>query len=165
MKKLLFLIVLFVGINLQAQTSPQKATLYHPEDNAQQKIEEAVSLAQKEHKFVVLQVGGNWCIWCLRFNDFVQNNPTVKKLFNDNFVVYHLNYSKENKNEKTLATLGYPQRFGFPVFVILNEKGERIHTQQSDFLEDGKEGYDEKTVVQVFKNWTPAALNPENYKK
>jgi hypothetical protein len=50
-----------------------------------------------------------------------------------------------------------PQRFGFPVLVVLNSNGQRIHTQDSGLLESG-DGYDPKKVIGFLKNWTPAAL-------
>jgi hypothetical protein len=79
-------------------------------------------------------------------------------------VVVPVNYSKENKNEKVLEKLGFPQRFGFPVFVILDAKGNRIHTQNSAYLEaDG--GYNKEKVLGFFKQWSPAALDPKTYTK
>jgi len=78
-------------------------------------------------------------------------------------VVVKVNYSPESKNEELLAKLDFPQRFGFPVFVILDAKGDRIHTQNTAFLEeDGS--YSKKKVMQFFKQWSPAALDPDNYK-
>ena len=50
-----------------------------------------------------------------------------------------------------METLGYPQRFGFPVFII-NQKGDRIHTQNSAHLEQG-EGYSEKEVITFLNHW------------
>ena len=35
-----------------------------------------------------------------------------------------INYSKENKNPETMALLEYPQRFGFPVLVVLDAAGK-----------------------------------------
>ena len=61
------------------------------------------------------------------------------------------------------AKYGYPQRFGFPVFIILDEKGNRIHTQNSAYLEEGK-GYNKDKIAEFFEAWRPAALNPANYK-
>jgi thioredoxin-related protein len=98
----------------------------------------------------LLQIGGNWCIWCIRFNDLVTKDPELDKYLRDNFVVLHVNYSKENKNEDVLASLGYPQRFGFPVFVVLDDKGTRIHTQNSDYLEEGK-GHSREKVLEFLK--------------
>ena len=77
--------------------------------------------------------------------------------------MYHLNYSEENKNEKLFAKYGYPQRFGFPVFIILDENGNRIHIQNSAYLEEGK-GYSKDKIAEFFEGWSPAALDPKNYK-
>lgn len=82
---------------------------------------------------------------------------------NDSYVFIMLNTSKENKNLDILANLDYPQRFGFPVLVVLDQEGNRIHTQNSVFLEKEK-SYDEKVVLNFLKHWTPAAIDPANYK-
>jgi len=78
--------------------------------------------------------------------------------------VYHLNYSKENKNLPVLAAYGYPQRFGFPVFLILDKNGKLIHIQNSGYLEEGK-GYSKEKVADFLINWAPDALDPEKYKE
>ena len=108
-------------------------------------------------------MGGNWCIWCYRFAGFVDADTALKALQDKNYVVYHLNYSPENKNAAALKKLGFPQRFGFPVFVILNEKGERIHTENSAYLEKDK-SYDAAKVKEFFEQWSPAALKEALYK-
>ena len=82
---------------------------------------------------------------------------------NAGFVWYHLNWSKENENKKIFAKYSYAQRFGFPVFIILNGKGERIHTQNSEYLEDGKKSYDRRKVQAFLEMWSPGALNPKMY--
>lgn len=157
--KLLALVTFIVSI-----VYSQDKKLYNPNDDAQQKIDSCISKAKKENKFILLQIGGNWCVWCIRFESLTQKNEAIKKILMDNFIVYHLNYSKENKNESILANLDFPQRFGFPVFVILNKNGERIHTQQSDFLEENNSGYDIKKVENFLNNWSPMALDPKIYK-
>jgi hypothetical protein len=48
-------------------------------------------------------------------------------------------------------------RFGFPVFVVLDESGKVIHTQDSSFLEEGQ-SYNQEKVLRFFKNWTPKAV-------
>jgi thioredoxin-related protein len=113
---------------------------------------------------VFIQIGGNWCIWCARFNDLVTKDGSIDSLISANYVVYHLNYSKENKNEALLAKYGYPQRFGFPVFLILDGNGKLLHTQNSGYLEKDK-GYDREKVMGFFSDWTPSALDPKQYKE
>lgn len=80
-----------------------------------------------------------------------------------NYVFQLMNYSKENKNLDVLATLDYPQRFGFPVIVILDAEGKRIHTQNTAYLEKEK-SYDEKIMIEFLNAWAPAAVDPKNYK-
>jgi len=126
---------------------------YHPEANAELEIQNAVKLAKKTHKNVIIQAGGNWCIWCLRFNNYVQQTPELKKLADDNYVYYHLNWSPENKNEKVFAKYGNPgDKFGYPVFVVLDENGKQIHTQDSAVLEEGS-GYSLEKVKAFFNAW------------
>jgi thioredoxin-related protein len=162
MKLLLLLTTLFVCLSAGAQ-SRDTAHLYNPNDDAEKEIAAAVKKAKAEHKFVLLQGGGNWCSWCKRFSITVANDAKLDSIVNADFVVYHLNYSEENKNEKVYAKYGYPQRFGFPVFIILDDKGNRIHTQNSEYLEEGK-GYSKDKVAEFFEAWSPTALNPDSYK-
>src|SRR5690349_3255382 len=109
---------LFVFINAHSQ-SRDTAHLYNPNDNAEKEIAAAVKKAKTEHKYVLIQGGGNWCGWCKRFSLTVANDPRLDSIVQADFVVYHLNYSAENKNQQVYAKYGYPQRFGFPVFMIL----------------------------------------------
>ena len=102
-------------------------------------IQTAVAEAQAEGKYVFCQVGGNWCPWCIRFASFVENDTIIKPIMDSNFVYIHVNWSRDNKNPEALKFLGNPGRFGFPVFVIIDEKGKPIHIQNSAYLEQDKE--------------------------
>lgn len=127
---------------------------YDAKENAEARIAELVKQAKAENKNIILQAGGNWCIWCLRFNNFVQTTPELKQIVNDNYLYYHLNYSPENKNEKVFAQYGNPgEKFGYPVFVVLDQNGKVIHTQDSAVLEEGK-GYSTDKVKEFFLKWT-----------
>ncbi|MEH0154125.1 thioredoxin family protein [Limibacter armeniacum] len=157
MKNLLTMVLL-----LWAAVGFSQGKLYHPEADARQQLEKAVAEAKQEGKHVLVQVGGNWCSWCIKFNKFVHSDEEVANYLDSNYVVVHLNYSPENKNEEILAELSYPQRFGFPVFVVLDGEGRNIHIQNSAYLEQDK-GYSKKKVIGFFKGWAPAALDPKTY--
>ena len=141
------------------KTNPELDSLakpYHPEANAQKDIDSLVVLAKKENKNIIIQAGGNWCIWCLRFNNFIHQNAKVKELLGNNFVYYHLNYSPENKNETVFNkyAAGKGQEYGFPFFIVLDNKGKVLSTRESGNLEQGK-GYDEAKVLAFFNEWLP----------
>ena len=155
------LFILFAIIVSGTIASAQTPALYHPEANATADIAAAVKKAKAEHKYVLIQGGGNWCSWCIEFARFAKADPKIDSVINASFVWYHLNYSKENENKPVFAKYGYPQRFGYPVFIILNEKGERIHTQNSEYLEDGKKSYDQQKVQNFLEAWSPRMLDPK----
>ncbi len=158
-----FLLLTVFSIAVKAQEA-KDVHIYDPKADAAANIHDAVTKAGKENKHVLLQVGGNWCVWCRRFNTLVTTDAALKGFIDSNYVIVHVNYSPENKNLKVLESLGYPQRFGFPVFVVLDGKGARLHTQNSGYLEEGQ-GHSPKKVAEFLKQWSPAALNPDSYKK
>jgi len=164
MKRGILALTLFICASVAQAQDLSKFNLYKPTEDAKKGIAKAVKDAKASGKQVFVQIGGNWCIWCMRFNDFVTSDKSIDSLVNANYVVYHLNYSKENTNSKILAKYGYPQRFDFPVFLVLDANGKLLHTQNSSYLESGK-GYDQDKVKEFFANWTRKALDPAEYKE
>jgi len=173
MKKILIAVfsfsLLVSALNAQTQTDttttfsyPEKTALpkpYHPEENAQKKLNELIIQAKTSHKNIFIQCGGNWCGWCLRFNYFVHNQAELATILDKNYLYYHLNYSPENKNEAVFSkyvTKG--KQYGYPFFIILSEKGELLCVQESGILEAGK-GYDVEKVKQFLLTWVPAKRN------
>jgi thioredoxin-related protein len=138
----------------------QNETLYKPDADAKKDIKAAVKTAGKENKHVLIQAGGNWCKWCLEFARFAKEDREIDSLIKKSFVWYHLNYNKEQKNEDLFKKYRNPQRFGYPVFIILDKKGNLLHTQNSEYLEDGGKSYDKRKVLSFLKMWTPEALEP-----
>ena len=163
MKKAVFtlLSVLFV-LTTNAQGLKK---VYNEDINPIEQIDQAVAKAKSEGKFVVCQVGGNWCPWCLRFADFITNDTTVSKVIADNFVYIHVNYNprksegeaKARQAAELMKRLDNCGRFGYPVFVVLGEDGKVVHIQDSSFLEEGQ-GYNKEKVLRFFNNWTPKAV-------
>lgn len=154
MKKIILITMALFAIqtSLFAQKKP-----YDESINAMVQIDNAVKKASAEGKYVLCQVGGNWCPWCIRFAEYADTNAAVNKIIDENFVYIHVNWSKGNKNPEAMKRLGNPARFGFPVFVILNREGQPIHIQNSAYLEEGK-GYSEKKVSEFLLNWTEKAV-------
>lgn len=145
-------------VALKKQIEQEKETLskpYNEEEDAQAELNERIAQAKKEGKYVFVQAGGNWCIWCLRFNDFVQQNPELKEVVDQNFVYYHLNYSQKNKN-KAIFNKYTPnaRNLGYPFFFVLDGNGEVKNILSSGELEEGK-GYSLAKVKQMFLDQAP----------
>ena len=82
MKRIILLaaMALFVSASLSAQT-PQKQQglkkVYNEDINQLEQIDKAVAQARKEGKYVICQLGGNWCPWCLKFADFITKDVEI----------------------------------------------------------------------------------------
>jgi len=163
------LAVMAVTLLASAQHEEGLKRVYDEQINPLEQIDQAVARAAGEGKYVICQVGGNWCPWCLRFADFITSDSTISQVIDDNFVYIHVNYDPRGRGgeqqvalaQQMLKRLGNPARFGFPVFVVLDSEGNVIHIQDSVFLEEGK-GYNKERTLRFFQNWTPAAVNTTN---
>lgn len=153
MKKLILMVAAFL-LYINSSAAQSKFEVYDFKLDPYKQVEDAKAIASKENKNIIIQVGGNWCSWCRLFHKFIAENKKVDSIINANYVYIYVNYSKENKNEKFFKEYKNPGRFGYPVFLILNAKGEILHTQDSGYLEEGK-GYSQEKVERMLLLWNP----------
>lgn len=159
--RLLFLLLLILMSCAGAfSQKEQEIKVYHPEADAMADLEAAISQASVSGKHILIFIGGNWCPWCVLLDGWIKDHASVDSMIQADFVALKVNYSREVPNEKMMDRLEYPNRFGFPVIVVLNSKGQRIHTQNTAYLEEGK-SYDEKKVLDFLKSWNVQALKPK----
>jgi uncharacterized protein YyaL (SSP411 family) len=158
MKRILLILILSISSFsfILAQTEPVQ--IYNPEANAREDIANAIKQAKAENKNVLLQIGGNWCPWCVKLHGLETADHQIDSLLNADYVRVLVNIprEKEKRDFDLMAELDNPQRFGFPVLVVLNQEGQRIHTQDSWYLEKDKD-YDREKLVHFFKMWNVAA--------
>ena len=160
MKRILSIVLIaLAAVTADAQSNLKK--VYDETADPMVQISKAVQNAGKDGRFVICQVGGNWCRWCLMFAEFITGDEEISTLIDKNFEYIHVNYNPRKPKDETavkmLERLGNPERFGFPVLVVLDSKGNVIHTQDSSFLEEGN-GYNKDKVMRFFSNWTPEAV-------
>ena len=89
MKRDIFSLMFFISLSaaVLAQKVPaEKVKLYNPVADAKAVIKAAVKRVAKEGKHVSLQIGGNWCGWCILFIDKVARNDTLRAALEKNFV-------------------------------------------------------------------------------
>jgi|ERR1043165_2098949 thioredoxin-related protein len=123
---------------------------YDPARNADQDIQDGVAEAKRTGKRVLLEVGGDWCIWCHHMDDFFDAHPELLALREQNFVMVKINYSDENKNQLVLSR--YPPVAGYPHIFILDSNGKLLHSQDTGKLEEGK-SYNLDKFMAFLKEW------------
>jgi thiol:disulfide interchange protein len=126
---------------------------YDPARDAALDIREAVAEARRTGKRVLLEVGGEWCIWCHIMDAFFEKNPELLKSREQNFVMLKINFSEENKNQPVLSR--YPPINGYPHIFVLDHDGKLLQSQDTAELEDGK-SYNPAKFTAFLNKWSPA---------
>jgi thioredoxin-related protein len=159
---ILFLLALIFSVSTFAQNAtPVKKEMpqskngpkFDPARDSEKDLTDAIVKSKESGKYILLDVGGEWCIWCKRLDIFFYDNEELNKMLNDAFVVVKVNYSPENKNEKFLSK--YPKIPGYPNFFILDKNGKFIQSQDTSALEDGKSSYNVEKLKAFLTLWTP----------
>ncbi len=157
MKKfiLVFTIMIIVSSKLLfAQEVENKDTKpkFDPARDPFADVKAAVEEASKNQKRILLDVGGEWCIWCHRLDKFIDENEEIKTFLHENYMVIKVNFSPDNKNEKFLSQ--FPKVPGYPHIFILDETGKLLHSQDTGKLEKGK-SYDAQLLLGFLEEWSP----------
>jgi thioredoxin-related protein len=156
MKRISFVVFVIAAVlttNLYAQDKPDSTIQkFNPAKDPFRDLRETIFKAQITEKRILLDVGGEWCIWCHRLDGFIEAHPELKNFLSDNFEVLKVNYSPENKNEKFLAQ--YPKVAGYPHIFILENNGEFLFSKNTGKLEKEK-SYDAEKIMNFLKEWAP----------
>ena len=153
MKAQLFLFMMLLSsLSLFAQTEK----LFDPTKDPFEDWKVTVDEATKLNKRIILDVGGDWCVWCHRIDAFMHSTEEIESLLNEHFIILKINFSKENKNEKFLSQ--YPAIEGYPHFFVLEKDGSLLHSQTTGELEKDKD-YDKDKFVAFLKKWKSGKNN------
>lgn len=125
---------------------------FDPKRDPKADLTSAIKLASKNGMRIILDVGGEWCGWCVFMDKFLYKNKPLGKLRDTNFVWIKINMSEENENEAFLSS--YPEIQGYPHLFVLDAAGKLLHSQDTSALEKG-ETYDLSKFTAFLKAWSP----------
>jgi thiol:disulfide interchange protein len=153
--RVLSLALLFAA-SLPALAAPAPAPAvqgpFDPARDSAQDLAAAKAEAQRSGRRILVDVGGNWCPWCHKLHAFWDQQPEVKKLREQGFVLLMVDFSKGHTNEAFLGQ--FPKVAGYPHFFVLDAQGKMLHTQGTGvFEQDG--GYSPEKITAFLKGWKP----------
>ena len=97
----------------------------------------AIDLARRTNRLVLIEIGGDWCVWCRRLDRFLDAHPDLQRRLHRRFVVLKVNVSEANDNAGFLA--GLPRFAGYPHAFIADAQGRILHSQDpGEWLENGQ---------------------------
>jgi thioredoxin-related protein len=141
---------------LVAASSFAADKIFDPTRDSAKDLAAAETQAAAQHKHILLDVGGNWCPWCLLLDRTLHQDAKLKSALEDNYVVVHVNWSIDSQNKDFLAN--YPKVSGYPYFFILSADGKFLHAQPTDPLEFDhrlNSGYNQPAVLEFLTKWAP----------
>lgn len=139
-----------------------RAPIYDTQADGAKLIADALAVAQREHKRVLVEFGANWCIWCHRLHALLTTDPEISAYFKKYFLLVLVdvdNRAGPRRNEALIARYGNPIEKGIPGVVLLDTDGKPLKTQDTGEFESG-ETYDHARIMAFLKEWTPKADAP-----
>jgi thiol:disulfide interchange protein len=129
LKLLPFLLVLVSSIAAAGASivnqQPLYSQVYDPKRNAFDDGRAALELAKQTNRRVMIEVGGDWCVYCHIFDRFIKSDKEVAGQFFDTFVLLKVNYSDENTNKEFLSN--FKGIDGYPYIFITESNGKVIY--------------------------------------
>ena len=144
------LLLLIVAVAAAAADLPTK---FDPARDAQRDVDTAVKMAKLANKRVLVDVGGEWCVWCHILDRFIAGNADIAALRDANYVWVKVNWSPQNRNAALLSR--WPKITGYPHLFVLDGEGTLLHSQNTGDLEAG-ESYDKAKFARFLRTWAPA---------
>jgi len=152
LNNLIFVLLVCVTTFVYAGDSklPEYSTIYDAKRDPFQDGRDAIALAGETGRLVLIEVGGDWCVWCHVLERFIKNNKDVYKALHENYVVLKVNVNDENDNKEFLS--GLPKANGYPHLFITKGDGTVIYsTDTTRLVKDGK--YVHERVMTFLNHW------------
>ena len=128
--------------------------VYDPDRNPAEDLKQAILIAQDQNKRIMLELGGDWCIWCKYMDEFYAAHADLLQLRADNYILVKVNVSDQNMNEGFLSQ--FPAAAGYPHIYILESDGTFLHSQDTVELEDGGQSYVLEVFMAFLQEWAPS---------
>ena len=96
--------------------------------NADAAVAAAFARAQKSHKRVLIDLGGNWCVDCIVLANFLKL-PEMQRFMAAHYEVVTVDVGRFNRNLQIPARFGFTKRLeGVPALLIVTPDGKLVNS-------------------------------------
>jgi len=142
--------------------APKAAGTYDETRDPAKDLQDAIAQASKLNKRILLEVGGDWCLYCNIMDETFNSHAQLRKNRDINYVTLKVNYSKENPNQEFLSK--YPKIADYPHFFVLDSSGALLHSQPTHPFEHGNK-YNVGKIDAFLSKWSKPPPHWLNLKK
>ena len=147
---MVFILFVMIPRALASDPSPKSAAIYDTLANTSTQISDALTLAKRTNRRILIQWGANWCGWCRLLHSMFQNDKLVHRILDTNYGWVLEDVGTKGKNAELLAKYGVDPKKGIPFLTILDNSGSVVANQDTGTLETGDKehpGHDRAKVI------------------
>lgn len=122
----------------------------------------ALALAKKTNRQVLIEIGGNWCSWCHKMDNFLAKHPDVFEALHSQYVLLKINVSDSNENNDFMESL--PPVLGYPHMYVSTAQGKMILSKDTAELLN-ENNYSKPQWLSFLNQWSVNATKPINSSK
>ena len=137
---------------LQQPASTSKV-IYAPGLDAHAEIKQALALASKTNKRVLVVFGANWCYDC-HVLDLAFRRPDVATVLQKSYEVVHVDVGEGNKNQDLMEQYQVPMKKGIPAIAVLDSDGKLLYSQKGGEFEKAR-ALAPEDVLAFLNKWKP----------
>ena len=115
-------------------------------------LKTAIAQATEENKRILLEIGGEWCVYCRILNQTIHDDERLSRRLHESFVVVKVNFSPDVRNEAFLSR--YPQIPTYPHIFVLEADGKLLSSQTPDAFMQGNR-YVPELILAFLDRWAP----------
>jgi len=148
---------LLAATPVAAQVLPHDATvglnphhIYPAIAAAHGDIRDALAVARKQHKRVILDFGGDWCGDCQVLYLYFHQAPN-QQIVQQHFIIVPINVGQIDANLDIAKRYGVPAK-GVPALAVLDEHGKLLYSQGNNEFSDMRH-MDVQSVTAFLNKW------------
>jgi thiol:disulfide interchange protein len=145
-----------------APASPGEVSTYDESRDPVKDLQAAIAQAKKSDKHILLEVGGDWCMYCNIMDETFDAHPNLVRARNRAYITVKVSYSEKNRNAAFLSQ--YPKIADYPHFFVLDSDGTLQHSQPTHPFEHGSK-YNAGKIEDFLNKWSHPPSHLFNLKK
>jgi thioredoxin 1 len=145
------ILALLAALPAAAGAVGQARLIYDERADAHAEVRAAIAKAEREHKRVILDFGGNWCGDCQVLDIYFHQQPNADLLAR-NFVLVDIDIGHMDKNVDIAQRYDVPLQKGVPALAVLDTNGRLLYSQTNGEFEKMRH-MDPGSVTDFLERW------------
>lgn len=141
-----------MGIESLSQLATPLPRPYDESADAKAQVAKAQALAKREHKLLLIDLGGNWCPDC-RILAALMRRPELAAFVQAHYVVVAVDVGHEDKNLDIPGRWGVEALKGVPSLLIVNRHGALVNKGDITALHDAR-NMTPQAIADYLAKWT-----------